>query len=315
MLVNYVNCFKDICYQIDVASISRANRLINSTKPDDSYTSDVYKTIRDFVKAAVTYYLHIYPQYSMVNLHHFEPNLRDDSIDLKQREELSNTKVQSFNARKISKSPIKASATPVKVSKSPIARSKTPTNPTPKKVGNQVFVFQSPKASLPKTPTTKPTTQFFPKSGSKSPAAVSRAYQTRLHNLETAVKASPKAKSSKNFNLNKSFDEIKARIGGAENKNKKLPQQNLQRKIEKTFDEKSHRSASVTPKTTHDKPELLPEDKSFFEDLAIRLQLEEESHFHKKATKQFKQKITKLLIDENKRVIIKHHDSMIKRSI
>lgn len=303
MLVNYVNCFKDICYQIDVASVSRAYRLINSTKPDDNYSSDVYKTLRDFIKAAIAYYLHIFPQYSVLNLHLYEPNLQDDSIDFEQQPKRAvPSRNQTPKATRNSKSPTVLHTPSAKTSQSPFGRSKTPTtaaaSSASKKPVNQaisVVQYATPKASRPKTPSTNPTKEFFPTSGSKSPAIASR-YKFPKANIQQSVHITPKAKSSKVFNMNKSYDEVKPKTA--------TDSQTRQKKqlIDKVLDEKSYRSVSPTSKGAYIKPEMLIEDKDFLEELTVRMQLEAETQTHKKVAKQFKQKITKLLNDEKKRV-------------
>ena len=324
MLVNYVNCFKDLCYQIDISSVSRAYRLISNTRPDGSYHSDVCKAIREFVKAAIAYFLHIYPQYNLQNLHLFEPNLRDDSIDLKKSQEGLKTKINSSNTKISSKYSQKVANLVEKVPKTPIVRSKTPTHSrtaTATNTKHQIFVFQSctPKASNSKfpqgfgsktpqgygskTPTNHVTRNIFSQGkSSKSPvAAASKDYKSITPIKEAKAKVTPSVKKNKSTHLNKSLDDIRAKNSAGKKDEKKL-HLNLQRKIDKALDEKSHRSASVTPKTSSVKLELPPEDIGFVEDLAVRLQLEEEVHSHKHASKQFKQKIAKLLNDENKRV-------------
>lgn len=312
VLVNYVNCFKDICYQIDVASVARANRLITSTKPDENYSSDVYKALQNFVKAAIAYYLHTFPQYSLLNLHLFEPNLRDDDIGLEQPQKRVPTptrqtpKMSKNSTPKASKSSTpKMSKTSTKVvqlppdrsSKSPAGRSKTPTNAGSKKISNPGLEvqFKTPNASRPKTPSTKPEKEFLLKSGSKSPAAASRYKTIKPHYAGGSAMITPKAKSSKVFNLNTSV-ELKPKTGtDSKTRNKR----DLLSKIERALDEKSHRSVSPTPKV---KPELNIEDKILLEELTAQIELEADTQTHKKAAKQFKQKISKLLLDEDKRV-------------
>ena len=317
LLINQINSFKEYCKnkQVEVACVSRANSLIPPVHADEAYSSEAYNALRDFMRAAVNYFLETNKQYTWENLHQFQPTFNDTKQSQSIEKPTSTT--QSKPSRIISKrepSPINANAFPIQGqnSKSTKSLSKTPASLTPPRSDSKQISAKSvtPKhnptqKTIPNEMTRKQSTPFTRETRTSSPQqdktsnfrGTKSPIQSRDYRESNLATPQPKRKQS----LNKSYDDVR-RKSLAESE-KQAGHTDLKRKIEKVLDDKTARSAAQTPKKTFSRVFNNPEDKTFLEEFAMRLQLEEETQVHKKVARDFKQRATKLLLEHDKQVL------------
>lgn len=308
-LVNQVNSFKDYCdnKQIDIASVARANKLITPTQAEEeSYSSEAFNALRDFVRSAINYFLATQKEYSAEDLHRFEVVPANELIETPENKHMQKVQSQTnqpqaVNLNKRAKTPAVSNTTAN--TRPPISQMKSPTSLSPPRDGPNVTPakYETPQESYKETGRTSPpqVQDDVPRyRQQQAPQSKYAQIQGRAQIVPGFV--TPESKPQSKAALNKSYDEVRAR--SREGPSSKNAYWELQRKINKALDEKSHRSATQTPKRTFSRSVVHPEDKDFLEELTVRLKLEEESQEHRKAARNYKQKIARLLIDHERKV-------------
>jgi hypothetical protein len=346
-LVNQVNSFKEYCdsNQIDITSIAKANKLITPTQTEESYSSEAYNALRDFVRSAINYFLATHKEYNEENLRQFDSNPTHESADTTeprpvQKSQPAKNQQPTNQWSKRSQSPLNANDPPLlNVNNRPqtnarpqATQMKSPTSLSPPRNGlnvtpakyetprhqesqketpnhsaEQTFKYaQHSRVSPPQfynhmEPRQVIETQVPVYLQQRQPPIAIRKYAPVQSRVGIAPRlTTPENKAQHKAALNKSYDDIRTRSG--ERSSATNAYFELQRKINKAIDEKSHRSATQTPKRTFSRSIVHPEDKDFLEELSLRLALEEESQAHKKAARDYKQKIARLLIDQERKV-------------
>ena len=152
LLANQFTRFPEFCDKgkIGVANIARANKLMTSqSPPDEQHSLDILDIIKQYIKSAIGYYLLTHQQYTLDNLHLFEPTKLITEAK-RARKKPTEQKISAINIQKkleIKHQNINDILASRKSSKSPMMRSKTPnTNKS-----NKTF-YKSPESNRSSTP-------------------------------------------------------------------------------------------------------------------------------------------------------------------
>ena len=328
-MVNQINHFKDFCQdnQIDVSNIARAHSIITTTDLEQElYSSDAYNALCSFVKAAVNYYLTLNKQYTLENLHEFQLPFISYTSHSDQDQSMANTLA--------SKGPLLAKEEPINIpeSREKNARSakslpRSPVNLTPPQNNFKVSSItpkqqqfsgeqqrtssetQKQKASRFNSGTrfSSPQLEFLEQNETKFNEhssreklnGVGRKNQSSKINLKkTAHINTPNPKRA----IKPTKSSVDIRRKSVTDTESKSGYSDLQKKIDKLLGDKSIRSATQTPKRAFSAALINTAEKAFFEELAVRMQIDEETKMHQKVARDFKQQAAKLLLEHNKQV-------------